>query len=63
MKFEIDFVESYDRESLIRELQRIAAALGKNSSPIAISISMDAFVPSRSPRASVPSVSRSKPRD
>ncbi|HXP88793.1 MAG TPA: HNH endonuclease [Bryobacteraceae bacterium] len=31
MKFEIDFVESYDRESLIRELQRIAAALGKNA--------------------------------
>jgi hypothetical protein len=31
MKFEIDFVESYDRESLIRELQRIAAALGKRS--------------------------------
>jgi hypothetical protein len=31
MKFEIDFVESYDRESLIRELQRIAAALGKNT--------------------------------
>jgi hypothetical protein len=31
MKFEIDFVESYSRENIIRELQRLAAALGKNS--------------------------------
>lgn len=29
MPLEIDFVESFDRESLIRELQRIASALGK----------------------------------
>ncbi len=31
MEFEIDFIESYSREYILRELQRIAAALGKNT--------------------------------
>jgi len=31
MNFEIDFVESYSRENVVRELQRLAAALGKNT--------------------------------